>query len=128
MAKQLAQCCCGGTNKHYYDPAFGDCPQGRSAMGSTGATHWSWLVTVTYIAENLFVQFGLTLSLCLFRSCIKAQPWSLPIFITTSVSHSKRTRLLSLSLADSATILRTFIHSLSICSPSPSPLPYSSSL
>ena len=32
-------------------PAFGDDLQGLSAMGSTGASHWSSLTTATYVAE-----------------------------------------------------------------------------
>ena len=69
-----------------------------------------------------------TSSSCL-RSCIKAQPWSLPKFITTLQSRFLKGPVLhSLSLADPAAILRTFIHSLSRCSSSPSPLPSSSSL
>ena len=69
MAKQLLQCCGAGTSKHNYGPAFGDCLQGRSAMGPTGASHRVELATKTYVAEIFFVQSGLTSSLCL-SACV----------------------------------------------------------
>ena len=115
-------------NKHDHCPTSGDCSQGGSAMDSTGTRHWSSLATMTYVAQIFFVQFRLILSWCLFRSCIKAGhgpfQYSSPL-----QSHILRGRVPhSLSITDPAAILRSFIYSLLKCSPSPSPLPYSSSL
>ena len=59
--KNWVQYCCGITNKRDYGPAFGDCPHGQSAIGPIGDSHWSWLATITYVAEIFFVQFRLTL-------------------------------------------------------------------
>ena len=69
-------------------------------------------VTVTYVAQIFFVQFHLTLLLSLFRSCIKAQPWSLPIFITTLVSHSEEDTFYTVYLL--LTLLPFFVLSFGI--------------
>jgi hypothetical protein len=76
-------------------------------MGSTGARHRSSLATMTYVAQIFFVQFRLILSLRLFCSCIKARPWSLPIFITTSVSHSEEDAFYTVYLL--LTLLPSFV-------------------
>ena len=93
-------------------------------MDSTGASHRRWLATMTYVVENF---------LCLVQSRIIAVPLPLvyksSTMVPSKIHHHFQSRVLySPSLAVPTVILRTFIHSLLRCSPSPLPLPSSSLL
>jgi hypothetical protein len=66
---------------------------------------------MTYVAEKITRPVRSRIIVMPLRSCIKAQPWSLPKFIITLQSRVLHSQ--SQTLADSAAILRTFIHSLS---------------